>query len=105
MTTPEGFIDSQPEPKRIDPPDCGCTDCITGYSRPARPGEEEGYISPAVSEVWVVYSRDRGPYAISIHATAEEAAQVAAKTGYAHAGMWPLGMDLDDAIKAWEGRS
>lgn len=20
--------------KRIDPPDCGCTDCITGYSKP-----------------------------------------------------------------------
>ena len=55
--------------------------------------------------VWVVYSRDRGPYAISIHLTAEEAAQVAAKTGYAHAGKWPLGMELDEAIKAWEGRA
>lgn len=22
------------KPKRIDPPDCGCTDCITGYSEP-----------------------------------------------------------------------
>ena len=64
--------------------------------------EEETVISPP--HVWVVYSRDRGPYAISIHLTAEEAAQVAAKTGYAHAGKWPLGMELDEAIKEWEGR-
>ena len=65
--------------------------------------EEETVISPP--HVWVVYHWDNGYRTLSIHLTAEEAAQVAAKTGYAHAGKWPLGMDLDEAIKAWEGRS
>lgn len=51
--------------------------------------------------VWVVYQWDNGHRALSIHLTAEEAAREAAKTGYAHAAKWPLGMDLDDAIREW----
>jgi hypothetical protein len=58
---------------------------------------------PDPAHIWVVYNWDNGYHAISIHLTAEEAAQVAAKTGYAHAGKWPLGVELDDAIREWEG--
>lgn len=28
------------KPKRIDPPDCGCTDCLTGYSAPLSSAED-----------------------------------------------------------------
>lgn len=56
---------------------------------------------PEPDHVWVVYSHGNGPYAISIHLTAEDAAREAAKTGYAHAAKWPLGMELGDAIKEW----
>ena len=64
----------------------------------------ESVIDPG--HVWVVYTNgDNTAYsAISIHMTAEEAAREAARTGYAHAAKWPLGMELTDAIKEWVGR-
>ena len=66
--------------------------------------EEETVISPP--HVWVVYGREDTDvfYATSIHLTAEDAARKAAGSGLS-VGKWPLGMDLDEAIKAWEGRS
>jgi hypothetical protein len=53
---------------------------------------------------WLVYDYDHGPYAISLHVSAEEAARSAARQGYGKVGFWPFGADMADAVKAWEGR-
>ena len=53
---------------------------------------------------WVVYDHDRGPYAISLHAQASDAAHAAARKGYGRVGWWPFDAEFSDAIKEWEGR-
>lgn len=56
----------------------------------------------ALEGAWLIYSWDHGPYAIALHASAEEAAREAARQGYGSVGFWPFGMELADAVKAWE---
>lgn len=56
------------------------------------------------SAVWVVYDHDHGPYAIALHATAEDAARDAARRGYGRVGRWAIGADFRGAIEEWEGR-
>lgn len=50
---------------------------------------------------WVVYSFDNGEYAISLHASAADAARSAARCGYGSVAWWPFGTDLDVAIHEW----
>ena len=60
---------------------------------------------PDPAHVRVVYDWDNGNRAYSIHLTAEEAVRAHSRGAIPRQiGKWPLGMDLDDAIKAWEGR-
>lgn len=51
---------------------------------------------------WLVYDWDHGAYAISLHASAPEAARSAARQGYGKVAFWPFGSDLADAVKEWE---
>lgn len=51
---------------------------------------------------WVVYDYDNGPYAISLHVSAEDASKSAARQGYGKVGWWPFGEGFRDAIKEWE---
>lgn len=53
---------------------------------------------------WLVYDYDYGPYAISLHESAEIAARGAARQGYGRVGFWPYGMELREAVDLWEGR-
>lgn len=60
---------------------------------------------PEPAHVWVIYDWDNGNRAHSIHLTAEEAVMAHSRGAVPRQiGKWPLGMDLDDAIKEWEGR-
>jgi hypothetical protein len=54
--------------------------------------------------IWVTYDHDHGPYVIASYATAEDAAQAAARMGYGKVARWDVGTDFVDAIKEWEGR-
>ena len=56
------------------------------------------------SAAWLVYAWDYGPYAISLHDSPQDAAREAAVAGYGNVARWPFGMELADAITAWEGR-
>jgi hypothetical protein len=51
---------------------------------------------------WMIYDYDHGPYAISLHDTAEDAARKAARQGYGKVGFWPSGVELSEAVKRWE---
>lgn len=53
-------------------------------------------------QAWVVYDHDYGPFAISRHRTAEEAARSAAQAGYGRVAKWEFEVDFKDAIRAWE---
>ncbi len=55
-----------------------------------------------VPGAWLVYCYDDGPYAISLHATAEEASRAAARQGYGTVGWWPFGTEMATAVKDWE---
>lgn len=55
--------------------------------------------------VWVVYDHDQGPFAISVHTTAENAVRSQAGGGYGRIGYWPYGVELAAAVNEWEGRS
>lgn len=52
--------------------------------------------------LWVVYDHDRGPFLMSTHRTAPEAAKKAAVQGYGKVGFVPFGADFAEAIKEWE---
>lgn len=51
---------------------------------------------------WLVYDYDHGPYAISLHDSAEGAARKAARQGYGRVGFWPFGLELREAVDQWE---
>ncbi len=53
---------------------------------------------------WVANDHDHGPYAISLHATAGEAAKSSARQGYGRVARWDFGAEFGDAIREWEGR-
>ena len=54
--------------------------------------------------VWLIYEYDHGPYAVSIHPSAEEAARRAAQNGYGKVGFWPFGTEFAEAVNKWDAK-
>lgn len=54
--------------------------------------------------VWMIYDHDWGTYVMSLHDNVEDATREVARQGYGKVGFWPLGMQREDAVKAWESR-
>ena len=66
----------------------------------------EGFNAPQPEMVvWVVYDHDRGPYAIAVFASAEEACRYTAESGYGRIARWVVGTEFRDSIAEWEAKS
>lgn len=70
--------------------------------RPDHPDVARAQDFVAAPGVWVIYEHDHGPYAESVHPSAEAAARHAATSGGGRIGYWPFAMSLSDAVAAWE---
>jgi hypothetical protein len=57
---------------------------------------------PVAPDAWVVYDYNHGPYAISLHATAEAATKATAGGGFGRIAPWYFGTEFNEAIRAWE---
>lgn len=66
--------------------------------------DEKGLTLTPTSSPWVVYDRDNGPFAISVHPNCEDAVRAVARYGYGKVARWPFGMELQEAIETWEAQ-
>lgn len=52
--------------------------------------------------VWMVYYDDYGPRFESMHTDIVEAVRIVSQRGYGKVGWLPFGMELAEAVTAWE---
>lgn len=53
---------------------------------------------------WMVYDYDHGPYFIGLEETIQAATRAVTRMGYGKVGFYPFGMELREAVQAWEAR-